>query len=53
MVDRRRGARFVEEPLAEPVVVPQLRREDLQGDPSLHADMLGGVDDGHAAALQH
>ena len=50
MLERRRGTRLVEKPLAAGRIVNELGWQDLERDlaPEIHVD--GTVDDAHAAA---
>ena len=50
----RRGGQLglAQEPFPEALVGGQLRGQQLQGHPALQAQLLGEVDDAHAAAAQ-
>ena len=50
MVDGCRHLRLAHEPLAECLVVDQDRRQDLERDLARQAELLGAIDDAHAAA---
>jgi hypothetical protein len=50
VVDRAGEPRLAQEPFAERVVLQQVVGEDLQRDLAAHPDVLGEVDDRHAAA---
>ena len=50
MLDARRGARLAQEPLADVVVVEQLRRDHLQRDDPLELELDRAVDHAHPAA---
>ena len=49
MVDRRSQPRLAMEALAEALVLRQLRSKQLEGDLALEREILGEVDDAHAA----
>ena len=52
MIERGREPRLADESLAEPLVIGQLRSQDLQRDLPLEPVVLGQVDHAHAAATQ-
>ena len=52
VVDRGGQPRLAQEPLAEALVRGQLRGQQLQRHPALQAQVLGQVDDAHAAAAE-
>jgi hypothetical protein len=52
VVERGGEPRLADESLAEPLVLGQLRREDLQGHLPLEPVVFGEVDDAHPAATE-
>jgi hypothetical protein len=50
MLDRRRRPRLLEKPRADPVVLEQLRGDQLQRDDPVELELACAVDDAHAAA---
>src|SRR4029453_12190799 len=52
VVQRSREPRLADESLTEPLVIGQLRSQDLQRDLALEPVVLGQVDHAHAAATQ-
>ena len=50
VLDRRRGARFVQEALADARIAEPARRDDLQGHGPVEAELGGLVDDAHPPA---
>ena len=52
VVEARRGAGLVDEPLPGLGIGRESGRQELQGDPSVEAEVLGLVDDAHAAPAE-
>ena len=52
MVERGGQPRLGQEPLAEALVVGQLRREQLQRHVAVEREIVGAVDDAHPAAAE-
>jgi hypothetical protein len=50
VVERGCELGLAQEPLPEPLVLGELRRQELEGDIALQARVMGAVDDAHATA---
>ena len=50
MLDERRGACFLQHPLATNAIVDEIFRQDFEGDVAAEVEIAGAVDDAHAAA---
>src|SRR5438445_7473172 len=53
MIERRCELRLTQEPLAEPFVLRELRRKELQRDVALQALIVGAVDHAHPTASEY